>query len=538
MVGQFAARVRPAMRRTAKQRADIASVTVASPIDVTRLAARLAATGPTLTLGSPFTGEPLGELPTSTPQDVAAAAARARVLQAGWAATPIEDRAAVLLRFHDRLLDRRDFFVDLIQREGGKARLSAVEEALHVALTARYYGRRARQYLHPERGDGIFPVLTRIDRRYVPQGLVGVISPWNYPMTLAISDGLAALVAGNALILKPDHQTPLVATAAVELLVECGMPDGLWQVVHGPGPIVGPHLIDVSDYVCFTGSTTTGRVVAAQCAARLIGCSLELGGKNPLVVLDDADIEVAAEGAVRSSFSNAGQLCVSTERIYVAEPLLADFCQRLVARTRQLRLGNSLDYEYDIGGLINLAQVQRVSDHVEDARAKGATVLVGGRRRTDLGPLFYEPTVLTGVTPEMVCYAEETFGPVVSVYPVSSDDEAVAMANESEYGLNASVWTSDPARGRRVASRITCGTVNVNEGFAATFGSIDAPMGGMKQSGLGRRQGREGIRRFVEVQSVATQTGLPLAPSHGMSPKTFASAVTRIMRVFRRIGRA
>jgi succinate-semialdehyde dehydrogenase/glutarate-semialdehyde dehydrogenase len=538
MVGPFAARLRPAVARQAKRSAAASTPPGPPAIDVPRLAARLTASGPTQTLASPFTGEPLGVLPTSTHQDVVAAAARARELQCGWAARPIEDRAAVLLRFHDRLLDRRDTFVDLIQQEAGKARLSAAEEVLHVALTARYYGRRARQYLHQERGDGIVPVLTRIDRLYLPKGLVGVIAPWNYPMTMAISDGLAALVAGNGLILKPDHQTPLVAVAAVELLVECGMPDGLWQVVHGPGPVVGPQLIDVSDYVCFTGSTATGRSVAARCADRLIGCSLELGGKNPLLVLDDADIDVAADGAVRSSFSNAGQLCVSTERIYVAEPLMADFCESLVARTKRLRLGNSLDYEHDVGGLINLAQVQRVSDHVEDARAKGATVLTGGQRREDLGPLFYEPTVLTGVTPEMACYAGETFGPVVSVYPFSGDDEAVAKANESEYGLNASVWTADPARGRRVAGKIKCGTVNVNEGFAATFGSIDAPMGGMKQSGLGRRQGRDGIRRFVEVQSVATQTGLPIAPSHGMSAKTFTSAVTTMMRVFRRIGRA
>jgi succinate-semialdehyde dehydrogenase/glutarate-semialdehyde dehydrogenase len=506
-------------------------------IDVAHLAARLAARGPTQTLVSPFSGEPIGELPTSTSEDVVAAAARARELQQEWAARSIEDRAAVLLRFHDRLLDRRDAFFDLIQLEGGKARLSAAEEVLHVALTAGYYGRLARRYLHDERGNGIFPVLTRIDRHYVPKGLVGLIAPWNYPMTMAISDGLAALVAGNGLILKPDHQTPLAPIAAIELLVECGMPDGLWQVVHGPGPVVGPQLIDVSDYVCFTGSTATGRAVAARCAERLIGCSLELGGKNPLLVLEDADVEAAAEGAVRSSFSNAGQLCVSTERIYVAEPLMAEFCRSLVARTKALRLGNSLDYEHDVGGLINFAQVERVSDHVEDARAKGAMVLTGGRRREDLGPLFYEPTVLAGVTPEMTCYAGETFGPVVSIYPVSGEDEAVARANESEYGLNASVWTADPARGRRVAAKITCGTVNVNEGFAATFGSIDAPMGGMKHSGLGRRQGREGIRRFVDVQSVGTQSGLPLAPSHGISPQTFTTAFTTMMRVFRRLGR-
>jgi succinate-semialdehyde dehydrogenase/glutarate-semialdehyde dehydrogenase len=257
-----------------------------------------------------------------------------------------------------------------------------------------------------------------------------------------------------------------------------------------------------------------------------------------MVILDDADIDVATEGAVRACFSNSGQLCVSIERIYVAEPLMEDFCRAFVARTQGLKLGHALDYDHDIGSLINARQVQRVSDHVEDARAKGATVLTGGRRRPDLGVLFYDPTVLTGVTPDMDCYAEETFGPVVSIYPVSGDDEAVDRANESTYGLNASVWTRDPARGRRVASKINCGTVNVNEGFAATFGSIDAPMGGMKHSGLGRRQGGEGIRRFVEVQSVATQRWFPIAPSHGMSGKQFASVLLLIVRGLRKVGRA
>ena len=355
---------------------------------------------------------------------------------------------------------------------------------------------------------------------------------------MAISDGLAALVAGNALLLKPDHQTPLISLAAVDLLRQTGMDADLWPVINGPGDVVGPQLIDASDYVCFTGSTATGRKVATRCADRLIGCSLELGGKNPLLILDDADVETAAEGAVRACFSNAGQLCVSTERIYVAEPLLADFTLALVARTQALRLGGAMDYEHDMGALINAGQLARISQHVEDARAKGATVQTGGHARADLGELFYEPTILTGVTPEMDCYAAETFGPLVSIYPVADDEEAIARANDSEYGLNASVWTSDPERGRRVASRIDCGTVNVNEGFAATFGSIDAPMGGMKHSGLGRRQGREGIRRFVEVQSVGTQSVLPIAPSHGLTGKTFTGAMTAVMRVLRKVGRA
>ena len=513
------------------------SVQAVPSADVDRLRALLTATGPAMELRSPVTGEVVDELPTSTAADVEVGAQLARRAQSEWAARPIEHRAQLLLDFHDHLLDRRDYFTDLLQADG-KDRLSAAVEVLHVALTARYYGRTARRYLRPERGEGLLPLLTRIDRHYVPKGLVGVIGPWNYPLTMAISDGLAALVAGNAIMLKPDHQTPLVSLAAVELLHKTGLPADLWQVVHGRGNVVGRELIGVSDYVCFTGSTVTGRTVAMQCASRLIGCSLELGGKNPMVILDDADVEAAAEGAVRASFFNAGQTCVATERIYVADSLFEPFIKAFVARTQAIRLGNAPDFEHDMGSLINHSQLKRVRAHVDDARAKGATVATGGRRREDLGELFYEPTVLTGVTPDMDCYAEETFGPVVSVYPVASEDDAVAHANDSDYGLNASVWTTDHDRGRRVASKIKCGTVNVNEGFAATFGSIDAPMGGMKNSGLGRRQGRDGIRRFVDVQSVATQSGIPIAPSHGIDGKSFTSVMTGVLRVMKKAGRA
>jgi succinate-semialdehyde dehydrogenase / glutarate-semialdehyde dehydrogenase len=505
--------------------------------DLLRLRGLLTATGPAMELRSPVTGQVIGELPTSTPADVEVGAQLAHRAQAEWAARPIDERAHLLLDFHDHLLDERDYFVDILQSDG-KDRLSAAVEVLHLALTARYYGRTARRYLRSERGEGILPLLTRVDRHYVPKGLVGVIGPWNYPLTMAICDGLAALVAGNAIMLKPDHQTPLASLAAVDLLRSTGLPPDLWQVVHGRGTAVGRELIDVSDYVCFTGSTATGRTVAAQCANRLIGCSLELGGKNPMVILDDADVEAAANCAVRASFINAGQTCLATERIYVAESLFEPFIRAFVARTQAIRLGNALDFEHDMGSLINHDQLERVSAHVEDARAKGATVLTGGRRREDLGELFYEPTILAGVTPEMVCCAEETFGPVVSVYPVVDEEEAVARANDSDYGLNASVWTANHHRGRRVASKIKCGTVNVNEGFAATFGSLDAPMGGMKNSGLGRRQGRDGIRRFVDVQSVATQSGIPLAPSHGLDGKSFISVMTGVLRVMKRAGRA
>jgi succinate-semialdehyde dehydrogenase/glutarate-semialdehyde dehydrogenase len=488
-------------------------------------------------LRSPITGQVMGELPTSTAADVEVGAQLAHRAQSEWAARPIAERARLLLDFHDHLLDQRDYFVDLLQSDG-KDRLTAAQEVFHLALTARYYGRTARRYLRSERGNGVLPLLTRVDRHYIPKGLVGMIAPWNHPLTIAICDGLPALVAGNAIMLKPDHQTPLVALAAVELLRSTGLPPDAWQVVHGRGTVVGPELINVSDYVCFTGSVATARTVAAQCASRLIGCSLELGGKNPMVILEDADVEAAADGAVRASFINAGQTCLATERIYVVEPLVERFVAAFVERARAIRLGNAPDFEHDMGSLMNRDQLERVSGHVEDARAKGARVLTGGRQRQDLGELFYEPTILTDVTPEMQCYADETFGPVVSVYPVANEEEAVARANDSDYGLNASVWTTDHDRGRRVARKIKCGSVNVNEGFAATFGSLDAPMGGMKNSGLGRRQGPDGIRRFVDVQAVATQSGIPLGPSHLLDGKSFTSVWAGVLRVMKKTGRA
>lgn len=501
-------------------------------------AARLAATGHESSVHAPFDGGVLATLPTSTRADVTAAARVARAAQVGWAARPVDERSRVLLDFHDRLLDNVEHLADLIQAEAGKARLDASEEILHVAMTARYYGRTARSHLRSDRGQGMVPGLTRVDRHLVPKGLVGVIAPWNYPLTMAVSDGLAALVAGNAVLAKPDLQTPLSGLAALRLLEECGMPRDVWQVVNGDGADIGPAVIDESDYVCFTGSTNTGRSVARQCADRLIGCSLELGGKNPMLVLDDCDPEIAAAGAVHAVFANAGQLCVSAERIYVAATVHDAFCRAFVARTEALKLGTSLDFDADLGCLTNAAQLERVESHVANARDQGATVLTGGHPLPDVGPLFYAPTILTGVTEAMDCAATETFGPLVSVYSVASDDEAVERANDSEYGLNASVWTADPERGRRVARRIRCGTVNVNEGYAATFGSLDAPMGGMKSSGLGRRQGREGIRRFVEMQSVGTQSVIPLSPSFGVKPGAYASVMRTALRVLKRTGRA
>ena len=486
----------------------------------------------------PFNGQPLGSIPQSTAADVDEAYRRARRAQEQWARTSIEERQTLLLRLHDLLFDQQSEIADLICWESGKARKDAYDEPLHVALTARYYGRTGHQHLDTKRVAGVVPGLTRVEVNRIPKGVVGIISPWNYPFTLALCDGLPALLAGNAVVHKPDAQTMLTALKGVQLLDEAGFPKDLWQVVAGPGRELGPEMISRSDYICFTGSTATGKHIAKQCADRLIGCSLELGGKNPILVLRDADIDRAAEGAVRASFSNAGQLCVSTERMFVADQIYDRFVSRFVARVKAMNLKPGLEWGSDMGSLISQEQLDAVTAHVEDAKSKGVKVLAGGRARPDLGPFYFEPTVLEGVTPDMQCFGDETFGPVVSIYRFNDESDAIARANDGEYGLNASVYTQNGERGRAVAKQIKCGTVNVNEAFGATFASIAAPMGGMRESGQGRRQGAEGIHRYTETQSVATQRLLRFGPMLGLSDESYAKVMAAQLKLMKKLGRA
>jgi len=509
------------------------------PEYVDSLTRRIVATsGRTAQTFSPLSGQPLAHVPQSGKADVAEAFGKARRAQEAWARTSLETRAAALLRLHDLILDRQDEIMDLTVLESGKARKHAFDEPLHVALTARYYARTAHRHLDTRRHLGVIPVLTRVDVNRIPKGVVGIISPWNYPFTMALCDGLPALLAGNAVVAKPDHHSMLTGLFAAQLLEEAGFPRDLWQVVAGPGSEIGPALIGHADYVCFTGSTATGRSVAQACADRLIGCSLELGGKNPILILRDADLEKAAEGAVRASFSNAGQLCVSTERMFVADQIYDRFVDRFVARTEAMSLGASLDWGLDMGSLISQTQLSAVTAHVEDAVEKGARVLAGGRARPDLGPFVFEPTILEGVTPDMSCFGQETFGPVVSIYRFHDEAEAVDRANDGDYGLNAAIYSRDGARARTLAAKIKCGTVNINEAFGATFASIDSPMGGMRDSGLGRRQGAEGILRYTEPQSVATQRAIRFAPMFGMSDQTYAKVMTANLKVLKRLRRA
>jgi succinate-semialdehyde dehydrogenase / glutarate-semialdehyde dehydrogenase len=484
---------------------------------------------------APFTGRPFATVPGATGDDVRQAARLARAAQPAWAALSFRDRARPLLRFHDLLLRRQAEVLDLIQLETGKARKDAFEEVADTALVARYYAFNAERHLRDRRRRGALPLATRTDVVQQPVGIVGVIAPWNYPLDMALTDGLPALMAGNAILLKPDHQTPLTALWAVDLLYEAGLPDRLFHVLNGHGAGIGPDIIGAVDFLAFTGSTATGRIVARQAGEALIGCSLELGGKNPIIVLDDADLDRAAAGATRACFSMAGQLCVASERILVHQAVADAFTQRLVRRVRALRVEQSLDWDVDMGSLISGEQLDRVQRHLHDAVERGARVLAGGRHRPDIGPFVLEPTLLADVPPHAELADRETFGPVVSLYTFRDDDDAVRAANHSRYGLNASIWSRDTRRARRIARRIQAGTVNINDGYAAAWASVDAPMGGFKDSGIGRRHGREGILRFTASQTIARQRWIDLGPSDRVSARWFARLFTLGLRLIRRL---
>lgn len=457
---------------------------------------------------------------------------RARVAQREWALVPVRERAAIARRFSRLVYHHQDEILDTIQSETHKNRLSAFEEAIDAAQLAHFYGRRGPGFLRGGRRRGAIPFLTRAIEHFRPIGVVGVITPWNYPFTLPASDVIPALIAGNSVVLLPDAATPRTADIVERLLLEAGLPADVLTVVHGGGRVHGDELVAAADYIMFTGSTAVGRSVAEKCATRLIGFSGELGGKNPMLVLSDADVPAAARAAVRACFSNSGQLCVSIERIYVVDSLYEQFLGAFADHTRAMTLGDGTDWEIDMGPLISKSQCDRVAEQVNDAVKRGATIITGGRRRPDIAPNYYEPTILTDVTDEMTLGAGETFGPVVAVYRVADNNEAIRRANDSEYGLNASVWTR---RGDAVGDGIHAGTVTVNEGYSASWASHGAPMGGMRSSGMGRRHGRDGIIKYTEAQTVAVQRLAGITPVGGQTNRAYARMLNRLLAIWNRI---
>jgi succinate-semialdehyde dehydrogenase/glutarate-semialdehyde dehydrogenase len=526
----------PAASQNGRTATEIPSKRV-TPQQLDALAARATA-GPDaerMEIEQPFTGQPLGTVPRCRPDDVRTAIERARTAQAGWAKTSFAERRSIFLRYHDLVLDRQEELLDLLQVESGKARRHAFEEVLDVAITARYYANTAERHLKPRRRRGALPLLTEAWEYHHPVGVVGIIAPWNYPLTLSISDALAAIAAGNGIVLKPDGQTPFIALRAVELLEEAGLPEGLMQVVTGSGSELGPHMIEGTDFIMFTGSTKTGRTVAAQAGEQLIGASMELGGKNAMIVMDDANLGRAVEGAERALFSNAGQLCISIERLFVHESVADEFTRRLVDRVKAMKLGTGLDYGPSMGSLSSQTQLDTVREHVDDAVSKGAEVLAGGKARPDVGPYFYEPTLLGRVENGMSLFRDETFGPVVAISRFTDVEDVIARANDSDYGLNFSLWTRDTRRGLEIGSRLQAGTVNVNEGYISAWASVDAPMGGMKASGLGRRHGAAGITKYTEAQTVAVQKLAAIAPPPGVPYPLWTKAMTASLRLLRRV---
>ena len=461
-------------------------------------------TSNTITSVNPATGEVLRELECASDLQVRGAVARARGAQPAWNALGVSGRSAVLRRFQQILHKHKVDIARLITREAGKPIGEAMVTEVVVALdTVRFCVQYAPAVLRPESLRYHNPILkTKSGRiQQEPWGVVGIISPWNYPFSIPASEAIAALAMGNAVVIKPSEFTPLCALRLQELFADAGLPHGVLEIVIGEGPTGSALLASDIDKLVFTGSVATGKRVAQAAAAKLLPVVLELGGKAPMIVLEDVDVHIASSAAVWGAFVNAGQACLSIERCYVVQKHYERFLTACAEKAAKVRVGNGLDPNTDIGPLIHERQLQIVEELVNDALSRGARLLAGGKRLPELGANFYAPTVLADVNHSMRVMREETFGPVLPIMPVAGEAEAIRLANDSHLGLSASVWTRDTARGHKIAEQLKVGAVMINDAVTC-FGISEAPHGGVKDSGVGRTHGIAGLQEMVRPKFV------------------------------------
>jgi succinate-semialdehyde dehydrogenase/glutarate-semialdehyde dehydrogenase len=453
---------------------------------------------------NPATGARVGAVPITSPDDVAAVVDEVAKVQRFWAQLTLADRARYLERAGQVLIDESDEIRDLIVREQGKPRNEAFSmEILPTIDALRWIGHAGIEILSDEKipMSQVFLKTKSSAFTYEPLGVIGVISPWNYPWSIPFGEVALALMAGNGVVLKPASLTPLLGERIARVFERAGVPEGLVRVIHGPG--TGPALIDSRvAKIFFTGSVETGRGVGEQCAKRLKGSILELGGKDPMIVLPDCNLEHAIAGALWGGFANAGQTCSGIERVYVMREVAEHFISGVVAGAQKLRVGDPIEWDTEIGPMVTREQYEIVRELVDDAVAAGATLCCGGPAESPAGlgdGAFYAPTVLTGVTHDMRIMREEIFGPVLPIVVVDSEDEAVALANDSDFGLGASVWTSDRSKGERIAREIESGMVWIND-HMFSHGACQCSWGGVKESGLGRTHSKFGLYECVNVK--------------------------------------
>ncbi|HXX46978.1 MAG TPA: aldehyde dehydrogenase family protein [Myxococcota bacterium] len=469
---------------------------IVTPVEVSAGARRR------LAVASPVTREQIGEIEVQNASDVQAALERARKAQPAWAALPVEERVRYVRRALGILIEKQDRIVEVVVRESGKPAAEARMMEVFAACDAMtYWSKRAPSLLRSEKVPlhGLLRLTKKLEIAYKPLGVVGVISPWNGPVILSLNPTVQALLAGNAVLLKPSEVTPFSGRIAFDLFREAGLPEGVLELLTGDGETGAALCAAGVDKISFTGSVATGRRVAVACAERLIPCTLELGGKDPMIVCADADLDAAAGGAIAGGFLNAGQFCCGTERVYVVSEVADAFVEKVVARTRELRQETS--GEFDVGAMFWPRQLEIVERQVNEAIAEGAHVLAGGRRNPRFDGLYYEPTVVVDVHADMALMRDETFGPVLPIVRVRDVDEAIARANETSYGLGANVWTRDSRKAGEIARRIDSGSVCIND-LTMTYGVPEAPFGGRKESGVGSVHGRDGLRGYCHAQPI------------------------------------